>query len=395
VSGEPETHKLDTHELMKFIDRLTQETAEEQRAQLAVVAGQFAGSHGGPLLLEARVDPRSGARAAAFEHVERDRLANVTGHGEVLPHASTERGCSSTRKERMSARGQEQGRSGNLTSARVHVLFPPLRGPRASERAARAALTMLGRRAEVERGRAPALPVRSFAPRLFAIAAVALLTCALLHTLCAERADERSLQASGPPPLPTVDREPAIGPFARAFDEPTTSAAPSSPQPLRARSTHVASPRPQRVRARVLDATPHDRTGVANESEQVMTTDRRHGHSAHASRAAVAASASTAPLRSAPSSRVHSAVPAEPSPQPARASRVRDVAPALHADSPSHPLRREVVDLLLEGRTRAALDGYRALLFAGEQPALLGEVVRMLEQELRACEQEGAAACGR
>jgi len=56
--------------------------------------------------------------------------------------------------------------------------------------------------------------------------------------------------------------------------------------------------------------------------------------------------------------------------------------------------RREAVDLLLAGRTRAALAAYRAL-----PPALLAEpalvqVVRQLERELRECSQLAGSPCG-
>jgi hypothetical protein len=62
-------------------------------------------------------------------------------------------------------------------------------------------------------------------------------------------------------------------------------------------------------------------------------------------------------------------------------------------DSP--PLaRREAVDLLLSGRTGAALAAYRALPAALlAQPALIA-VVRQLERELRECSRQGGTPCG-
>lgn len=53
--------------------------------------------------------------------------------------------------------------------------------------------------------------------------------------------------------------------------------------------------------------------------------------------------------------------------------------------------RREAVDLLLSGRTRAALDAYRAL---APRDAATERVIRVLERELRLCAQQGGLACG-
>jgi len=55
--------------------------------------------------------------------------------------------------------------------------------------------------------------------------------------------------------------------------------------------------------------------------------------------------------------------------------------------------RRAAVDLLVAGRTRAALDAYRDLAQRDPTPALLA-VVRLLEQALLLCMERGDASCG-
>jgi hypothetical protein len=55
--------------------------------------------------------------------------------------------------------------------------------------------------------------------------------------------------------------------------------------------------------------------------------------------------------------------------------------------------RREAVDLLLAGRTRAALDAYRALAAAAPS-ADFSLVVRLLERELRSCSAVAGSPCG-
>jgi hypothetical protein len=60
--------------------------------------------------------------------------------------------------------------------------------------------------------------------------------------------------------------------------------------------------------------------------------------------------------------------------------------------------RRSAVDALLAGRTRAALEHYQHLL-AAHPPGLtdapaIAQVAKLLERELRACEQEAGTPCG-
>ena len=71
--------------------------------------------------------------------------------------------------------------------------------------------------------------------------------------------------------------------------------------------------------------------------------------------------------------------------RPARAQQVPTGRPAA---------RREAVDLLLAGRTRAALAAYRALPRAWLAEPALVQVVRQLERELRECGQQAGAPCG-
>ena len=86
----------------------------------------------------------------------------------------------------------------------------------------------------------------------------------------------------------------------------------------------------------------------------------------------------------APSQRADSADEEAPGPAAARPR----VLPTL-----DETLRREAVELLLSGRTRAALDAYRALPPAVRTPAVV-EVVRYLERELETCAARAGTSCG-
>jgi predicted transcriptional regulator len=57
-------------------------------------------------------------------------------------------------------------------------------------------------------------------------------------------------------------------------------------------------------------------------------------------------------------------------------------------------LRREAVDLLIAGRTRAALAAYRTLPRAWLAEAALAQAVRLLERELRECNEQAGISCG-
>lgn len=87
-----------------------------------------------------------------------------------------------------------------------------------------------------------------------------------------------------------------------------------------------------------------------------------------------------------------------------RALELRAAAAASAARSPARararaeptvdePLRREAVELLVAGRTREALDAYRALPVAVRTPAVVA-IVRYLERELETCSERAGTSCG-
>ncbi|MDB4987210.1 MAG: hypothetical protein JWN04_2388 [Myxococcaceae bacterium] len=75
----------------------------------------------------------------------------------------------------------------------------------------------------------------------------------------------------------------------------------------------------------------------------------------------------------------------------------QSAAPVAASLRPRPAARREAVDLLLSGRSRAALDAYRALLSSSPeapQTDALEHVVRLLEREQASCARKPGASCG-
>lgn len=385
MSGEPETHKLDTHELIKFIDQLTQDAADEQRAQLSVVAAEL---------------PRARPRSAT------PRLTSGDGsETPLLTRARTQ--CERTARQHLridsrsqrrleqrfgthEARGLPQGhdvqRCEEPTGPRVHVLFPPLRRTWREAQgsgAAPTAGTLRGLSSDGAESSTGAPFIRSRGARMTALLVVSVLTCGLLSLLFAER--QSTARAGRPPALPTVPRriaqaaalpEPtAPAPVARALKSPATDSLPSRPATAKASDVRPAPgsrsehERPARAPAIALEVA--HAPARARHADAMRTVEPGEAASREQGRAVAH---STASLRD---------------------DSARQQAAHGQPDSLTPSLRRRAVDALLAGRTREALEIYRTLLRAGEEPAVLSELVRMLEDELRACEQEGAPACGR
>lgn len=161
---------------------------------------------------------------------------------------------------------------------------------------------------------------------------------------------------AGPPPLPVV-----VAPAARAPLSPSAADAPVAVSPSSASTGPAAG-----------SASPPSVAPVA-----VSTSSPSRGPAAGS-----ASPRSVAPVSVSPSSR--STEPVAGSASPPSAVPVPSAAPRRVAPKASLS-RRKAVDLLLSGRTRAALDAYRALALDASDDLALVQVVRLLERELRAC----------
>jgi len=398
VSSEPRTRKLDSNELLKFLEQITAEGSDEQRAlpfrdvrDVREPQGPGA-SHGSRSSQEratqeprATPEPHATQERATHEprvthepratqeratHDSPTRMGSVVTRASYQPHQPLLRTAPSLPREPhhelLQRKASERATAfaaaelaASVASARKQVAVrmdkPAPTSLRAGKRPRALELTM------IDAAGSSLNAARFLRPVGRRVAAAGgLLVLLMLFTLAAWRVDRQGpakVARALPPSLPLLAS-------AELPEAPTAS-------PIQSGATRAE-----------LSATPGPTAGSASKQGQATERDPRAREELPVRRA------NEEPAQDAELE----AKPASPSqaPRAGSASAATVAGAASETRSPPRALRG-AVDLLLTGHTREALDSYRALTLGPEAPPALRELVRMLEHEQERCSAQGSS----